>query len=429
MTARRATTLFAPLIAILAITTILRAEGPPQRPAGPRPLLAQLNAEVQSLYHEVQSGVCRVQLPPPKWAGEQLADADNPVRKWADVLDPAVKARLEQEQTDAQRGQLRKITASVAPATTRPAEPKAGQSATQSAVGAWSLSTSPDGDDVVVLRPTGPGAGALQFDAGGSLTPDGQIAGAAGRVNVSIVPASSFTPNNIALVLDTQGHVLVPIAIEKESIDPAGVPIMVGPGQMAMAKFVGSDRQTNLTLLKLDKPLGTPVKLSKDHPQEGALAMFLAPNSGVGRLVIWSNEIRDWGVVVSMDGGVYGFTRQGQFLSVAACQPVIDQLKRAGQVTRPKLGLGIAEVPRNDLAREQTPALANRPAVKITEIAPTGPAAKAGLKVGDLILTCNNEPTGDPHSFAAALSAPADKATLTVLRDGKPQDLTLDLEH
>jgi hypothetical protein len=410
------------ILLALSLVCAVRGEEPPRRSdGGTRPLLKQLNEETQSLYREVQAGVVRVQLPPPKWAGAPLAERENPVHKWQGELNPAVKQKLEEEQKNAARGQYQRITGSVEKAATPPTT----QSAATQHVGAWTISN--HGNDEVEFRPSGNGAGDLHLDAGGGLTPDGQIIGGGGRVDVNVVPGGSFTPNNIGLLLDQEGHILVPICVEKESFDPEGVHVMVGQGQMATAHFVGSDRQTNITILKLEKPLGIPVKLAKEHPQEGTLTMFLSPNSGVGRLLIWTNELRDWGVVVNMDGGVYGFTRQGQFLSASACKPAVAQLIKNGTVQRPKIGVAIAEVPRNDPARENDAALGAQPAVRVTEIAPNSPAAGAGLKVGDLILHLNDQPVGDPSGFAAAMSDESGKASVKLLRDGREQTLTVDL--
>jgi hypothetical protein len=410
---------------LLGVLPVSGARGEePARPTdgGTRPLLKQLNEETQSLYREVQAGVVRVQLPPPKWAGAPLADQENPVHKWGAQLDPAVKQRLEAEQKNAQKGEYHKMSASVdRPATTQPGKPGA---ATQQ-VGAWTVSN--HGDDVMEFRPSGNGAGALQIDAGGGLTADGQIIGGGGKVDINVVPGGSFTPNNIALLLDGEGHLLVPICVEKESFEGQSVRVMVGAGMMGSAHFVASDRQTNITILQLDKPMGIAVKLAKEHPQEGTLTMFLSPNSGVGRLMIWTNELRDWGVVVNMEGGVYGFARQGQFLSAGACRPVVAQLIKNGTVQRPKIGLAIAEVPRNDPARENDMALGAQPAVRVTEIAPNSPAAGAGLKVGDLILHLNDQPVGDPSGFAAAMSDDSGKASVTLLRNGREERVTMEL--
>src|SRR4051795_7461061 len=98
----------------LSLACAVAGEEPTPPPSGAaRPLLKQLNEETQSLYREIQSGVVRVQLPPPKWAGQPLAEADNPLNKWGNQLDADVKQQLEQEQKAAQKGQVRKISATV----------------------------------------------------------------------------------------------------------------------------------------------------------------------------------------------------------------------------------------------------------------------------------------------------------------------------
>jgi hypothetical protein len=411
-------------MASLALPWTAKGDEPtPARSGGTRPLLQQLNEETQSLYREIQAGVVRVQLPPPKWAGQPLAGPDDPLHKWGNELNPEVKQQLELEQKGAQKGELRKITVTV-DAKPQPATQATKGASTQGSGGAWTASSG--GDDVLILRPNGNNAGALQLNAGGGLTPDGQIVAGGRGLQVSVAPGGSFTPNNIGLLLDGQGHILVPIYVEKDSFDAEGVQVMVGEGQMARAHFVGSDRQANITLLKLDKPLGIPVKLAESRPREGTLTMFLSPNSGVGRLMIWTNELKDWGVVVSMEGGVYGFARQGQFLSAGGCKSTIDQLIRSGTVRRAKIGLGIAEVAANDPARASDAGLGTQPAVRVSEIAPNSPAAGAGVQVGDFIVELNDQPVGDPHSFAAAMGQPSSKTSMKVLRGGKAQTVTIE---
>jgi hypothetical protein len=405
-----------------------------EQPGGTRPLLKQLNEETQSLYREVQAGVVRVQLPPPRWAAGPVAlDDAAPLDKWAEHLDSAVRQALDGERKRALKGERGRLVASVAKTTTQPATAPAttqhGQSPIQQSVGAWTLSSGDD--DTIVIRPNGNDAGALRMDAGGGIDRQGQIVAGDGRLNIDVAAGGSFTPNNIGLLLDADGHVLVPVCVEKESFGGEEVRVMVGPGQMTTARFVGSDRQTNVTVLKLTKPLGTPVKLADSRPAEGNLTMFLSPNSGVGRLMIWTNELRDWGVVVSMDGKVYGFTRQGQFLTAAGCRPIVRQLLAGGEVRRAKLGLAIAEVPPSDPARESEPALGSRPAVRVEEVAPRSPAERAALKQGDLIVGVNGEPVGDPSGFAAAITGEDTLAPVkvTLLRDGTEQTIAIEFSQ
>ena len=403
-----------------------------EQPGGTRPLLKQLNEETQSLYREVQAGVVRVQLPPPRWGAGPIAwDDAAPLDKWAAHLDSTVREALEGERKRALNGERGRLVASVAKATTQPTTSPAttqhGQSPVQQSIGAWTLRTGDD--DTIVIRPNGNGAGALRMDAGGGIDRQGQMVAGDGRLDVDVAVGGSFTPNNIGLLLDDQGHVLVPVCVEKESLGGDEVRVMVGPGQMTTARFVGSDRQTNVTVLKLARPLGTPVKLADARPAEGNLTMFLSPNSGVGRLMIWTNELRDWGVVVSMEGRVYGFTRQGQFLTAAGCRPIVRQLLARGEVRRARLGLAIAEVPASDPARESEPSLGNRPAVRVEEVAPMSPAERAALKPGDLIVGVNGEPIGDPSSFAAAITGEDTSAPVkvTLLRGGAEQTIAIKL--
>src|SRR3954470_4114519 len=125
----------------LSLVSVALAADPPA--SGTRPLLKQLNEETQSLYREIQSGVVRVQLPPPKGAGQPLAEADNPLNKWGNQVDADVKHQLEQEQKAAQKGQGSKTSATVGAAVaTQPATQanRGQQSATKpGAVGAWTV--------------------------------------------------------------------------------------------------------------------------------------------------------------------------------------------------------------------------------------------------------------------------------------------------
>jgi len=61
---------------------------------------------------------------------------------------------------------------------------------------------------------------------------------------------------------------------------------------------------------------------------------------------------------------------------------------------------------------------------------PKGPAAKAGLKAGDVIVALNGRPMSDPDALVVAIRAldVGDSVTLTVRRGGKDEDVTMVLE-
>lgn len=67
--------------------------------------------------------------------------------------------------------------------------------------------------------------------------------------------------------------------------------------------------------------------------------------------------------------------------------------------------------------------------VKIKEVMPNTAAAKAGLKVDDLITAVDNMPILDLDTMMETLAKkkPADKVVVKIVRDGKPMELTAEL--
>jgi S1-C subfamily serine protease len=63
--------------------------------------------------------------------------------------------------------------------------------------------------------------------------------------------------------------------------------------------------------------------------------------------------------------------------------------------------------------------------VVVAQVAPGGPADKAGLKAGDVITAFNGTEVNDINTFRnqVAATAPGAEVTLTVLRDGKQQQI------
>jgi S1-C subfamily serine protease len=259
--------------------------------------------------------------------------------------------------------------------------------------------------------------------------------------------AGSFSPNNVGLLLDDQGHVLVPLYVEREAI--ADQPIrLAGPGgELTTAKFVGSDQQTNLTVLKLDQPKshrqaeGKPVRLSRRKIEDGALVLYVATGDGSGRLGLWNGGTaganqapipRDFGIVVGIEGEVLGISRHGQFLGGSACHLIADQIIRHGSVKRATLGVIITQLGDDDVVRRQQPAaLGDRPAVRVDQVINGSPADKAGLRPGDLLLALAGDPDAvkDIPTIAASIAARSGKTPLRVLRGDKVLDVTVDLEQ
>jgi S1-C subfamily serine protease len=412
----------AALTAVLWGAVAAAAEEAPARPS--RPMLEQLNQECKELYHGLQGGLLRVQMPPPKWVSD-LARRERDDRFGKYNIDDNVKRELLERQT-------RRVNAV-------PSE--AQEPATQPAAGASNQGV------LIVVTPVSAPEGTREVLGGRMEMPRNPRAG----------NNAGFAPNNVGLLLDEQGHVLVPLYVEREELADQPIRLTRPDGELTTARFVGSDQQTNLTVLKLgkgpasrpsarpsatpDPQPGKPVRLSTRKLEDGALVLYVATGDGSGRLGLWNGGTggvsqvptpRDFGIVVGIDGEVLGISRYGQFLSGSACQLIVNHLIRYGAVKRATLGVILAELEKDDALRQQQPSLlGDRPAVRVNQVMKGSPADKAGLRQGDLLLALAGDPDAVKNvpTIAASIAAKNGPTPLRVLRGGEVIEVTVDLQQ
>lgn len=141
------------------------------------------------------------------------------------------------------------------------------------------------------------------------------------------------------------------------------------------------------------------------------------------------------GPLFNMRGEVVGInaqivSRSGGYLGLSFAIPsdvavdVIEQLKSSGHVTRGWLGVLFQDIDRN-LA--ESFGLKQPRGALVAEVIPESPAAKAGLKPGDIITAFGNkrvERASDlPH--LVGLTKPGEKVDLTVIREGKERMISV----
>ena len=373
---RRFTSLIALLPLTLAVSAPAAGEGPTTRP-----MLEQLNRETRALYAQVQTGLFRVQLPQPKWLN---AYAMAPISKWDKKLDPEVRKRLEE--------------ARVPLGMEYPAESQAR----------------PTVDEVTALGQS------IYVAVRQQPSPDSPDAVLGGKLELDRKTDPRFIPNNIGLLLDEKGRLLVPLYVEREAVGDKPVPVAGPDGVVVDARFVGCDRQTNLTLLEIQKPAGKPVRVGKWRPATGSLVLCLSPVDASGRLSLWTDGAQLNGVIVNTEGEISGIARGGQFLAAPACRLIADHLTRFGAVKRATLGITVSEVREEDSPRPRPLALPGRHVtVQVDDVIAGSVADKAGIKPGDLLLSMAGEPVTDLPSFAAAIAARDGQTDLQVLRGDK----------
>ena len=124
--------------------------------------------------------------------------------------------------------------------------------------------------------------------------------------------------------------------------------------------------------------------------------------------------------IVSRSGGSVGI---GFAIPVNLAKPVVSQLAAAGHVTRGWLGVGIQPLTA-DLAKSFK--VTGTDGALVTSVSEGSPAAKAGLKQGDVIVEYDGRPVARAGDLPRAVAeTPVGRAvSLKVVRDGAPVTLT-----
>lgn len=226
------------------------------------------------------------------------------------------------------------------------------------------------------------------------------------------------------------------------------------------AKLVGADPRSDVALLKIEGRNLPTVKLGKSEDLkvgEWVLAIGSPfgfdysvtagivsakgrslPNESYVPFIqtdVAINPGNSGGPLFNLSGEVVGinsqiFTRSGGFMGLSFAIPitvaldVANQLKETGKVSRGWLGVVIQEV-NKDLAESFG---LERPAgALVAQVLEDGPAAKGGLRVGDVILRLDDHPivmSSDlPHRVG--ILKPGTRSRLEVMRDGKRQTLNV----
>lgn len=144
------------------------------------------------------------------------------------------------------------------------------------------------------------------------------------------------------------------------------------------------------------------------------------------------------GALISLDGGLIGintaiYSRGGGSNGIGFAIPsnmvatVIGSALSGGQVVRPWLGARGQTVD-SDLARSLV--LSRPSGVLINSVHPNGPAAKAGVKVGDVVVSVNAKEIADANTlkFRIATLSVGTSAAFSVMRRGQVVDISVPLQ-
>ncbi|WP_163123251.1 S1C family serine protease [Acinetobacter portensis] len=228
-------------------------------------------------------------------------------------------------------------------------------------------------------------------------------------------------------------------------------------GRRAVAEVIGTDPDTDLAVIKIaldDLPV-LPFKLSGN--EVGDVVLAIGNPFGVGQTVtqgiisatgrsdLGINTYEDFiqtdaainpgnsgGALIDVAGNLIGvntaiFSQSGGSLGIGfsipakICQQVLNSILKDGRVVRGWLGISLLPTQQDDIL------ISEQKGVSVADVLKEGPAAQAGLKRGDIILSVDGETITTPSHLInyVALQVPSSTVTLVVQRGDEKLTLSV----
>jgi len=235
------------------------------------------------------------------------------------------------------------------------------------------------------------------------------------------------------------------------------VPVGLDDGRSVTAKVVGRDPGSDLALLKTDASgLTAPRWAEGRSPKAGELVVALSRpgRSARARLGVVSAVAAEWrtpagarfesyletdvglhpgfsgGLLLAADGAALGVNTAGLLRGAAVAVPaavlkrVVEALLAHGRIRRGYLGIGTQSVSLTPDLRSTT---GQGAALIVLSVQPDSPAARGGVRLGDVLLRAGDDVLTHPGTLVPSLDA--DKVgrelRLRVLRAGEERELVV----
>ena len=263
-----------------------------------------------------------------------------------------------------------------------------------------------------------------------------------------------------AVIMSPEGYLLTNNHV---TANAEQIVVALKDGRETLAKVIGSDPETDLAVLKIDLAELPAITLGhSDRIRVGDVALAIGNPFGVGQTVTMGiisatgrnqlglNTYEDFiqtdaainrgnsgGALVDAGGNLIGINTAiisesggsqgiGFAIPVKLALEVMKSIIEHGQVIRGWLGVEV-----QSLTQELAESFGQegRPGIVVAGVYRDGPAERAGLQPGDLILSIDGVQSADGRSSMnqVARARPGEKIDIDILRNGKPLTLTAEV--
>ncbi|MGE5398261.1 MAG: S1C family serine protease [Chitinophagales bacterium] len=267
----------------------------------------------------------------------------------------------------------------------------------------------------------GIGTGFIITDTGYILTNNHVVDGAS-KIDVTVVGYSRpLTAKVVGSDSDLDLAVLKVNANKMLPTVPLGNSDKVKVGQwvVAIGNPYGLDHTVTMGVISAkERPLTIDNKKYKNLFQTDAA---INPGNSGGPLLNTSGQVIAINTAVNSNAQGIGFA-----IPVNTAKDVLDQLINKGKVSHPYLGVYLQDIS-EQLAKYL--GLSVNSGVLVADIQSGGPASRAGIKAGDVILSVDKHTVKDSSDLVDYISEQkvGDKVTVKILRDGKKIDIQVTL--
>lgn len=265
------------------------------------------------------------------------------------------------------------------------------------------------------------------------------------------------------VIIDNEGHILTNNHVVA---DATRLVVRLVDGREYTARVIGGDVSTDIAVIKIDPPsgeslptaelgrsadlrvgdwvlaLGNPLGLSFTvtagivsakgrQITNGGLTLesFIQTDAVINPGNSGGPLIDLLGRVVGVNSAIFGsdrFVGYGFAVPIDLARRVMSDLLEFGYLRRPRLGVGIRAITAVEAELYHLPEVRG---ALVSSVEPGLPAAEAGIRLGDVIVSLNGNPIRDDTDFITKLAdlRPGEQISLGIIREGREHTVRVTL--